>query len=497
MRISSGMIWSSVLYSTNRALSDYYALAEQNSSTKKVNRPSDDPSGTGSILNLRDHLSQMEQQQENIDTARGWLTQADDALNSMSEQIISCEELCEQAATGTLDADQRIMVAEQVRELYSSMLAIANTEFAGDSIFAGQEIDSNAYEMGLGADVTGGTLTDADVLSVEGGADTSILVEFLTADTVGTGASGDIEYRYSDDGGDTWTTATLAAGDTTLDLGTAQVELADGATTSIEGDTDGASIFVVRPAACYLGDDADGADVAQYGASSVTSEAAGVFSSNVVVRIDTGGDLTTDTIEYSYSTDGGSTWVEGNTATDGVFTVPGGTLRLSPDGGSTVDASEQFVITPHVADISVQISDSGSVVVNNVGKDIFGGMYQASGDDNATAVDGANLFETVGELIGALETNDQEAIGECLDKLEEAHALVTAAAADVGARENRLDAAETALGIREFNESSYMSDLEDVDMISLSTELEAAQAIYLSVVETSTNIMQLSLLNYL
>ena len=116
MRISSGMIWSSVLSSTNRALSDYYALAEQNSSTKKVNRPSDDPAGTGSILNLRDHLAQMEQQQENIDTARGWLTQADDALNSMSEQIISCEELCEQAATGTLDADQRLMVAEQVRE---------------------------------------------------------------------------------------------------------------------------------------------------------------------------------------------------------------------------------------------------------------------------------------------------------------------------------------------------------------------------------------------
>ena len=254
---------------------------------------------------------------------------------------------------------------------------------------------------------------------------------------------------------------------------------------------------MVRPAAYYLGDDADGADVSQYGSSSVTSEAAGVFSSNVVVRMDAGGDLTTDTIEYSYSTDGGATWVEGNTATDGVFTVPGGTLRLSPDGGSTVDAGEQFVITPHAADISVRISDSGSVVVNNVGKDIFGGMYQASGDDNAEAVGGANLFETVGELIGALETNDQEAIGDCLDKLEEAHALVTAAAADVGARENRLDAAETALGIREFNESSYMSDLEDVDMISLSTELEAAQAIYLSVVETSTNIMQLSLLNYL
>lgn len=497
MRISSSMIWDSVVNYTSAALSDYYKLSEQNASTKKINTPSDDPSATGNILNLRDTLSALEQYEENINTADGWLTQADDALTTMSELITSCLELAEQGATGTLSASDRLAVAAQARQLFSEMIQVANTEYAGDSIFAGQQTGSNAYASCLAADVTGGTLADADVLYVEGDSDSSILVEFTTSGAVGASATGDITYQYSTDGGDTWTTGTLASGDTTLDLGGVQVELADGAVVSTEDDADGASTFVVRPSAEYLGDDEDGADVIRYGVDPlIDCEAQGAFSDKVVVRIDS--DTTvTGTIEYSYSTDGGATWVTGNSAAGGILTVPGGTLTLSDGGASDLFAGDQLVITPHVADIDLDISESSSVTINNVGKDIFGGLYQATGEDYATAEDEPNLFETVGELIGALETNDQDAIAECLEKLKDAQEVVTSAAADVGARETRLTSMLNYLDLRNTNNTSRLSDIEDADLITLATQLEAAQTIYLSVVETSTNIMQLSLLNYL
>ncbi|BBD07665.1 flagellin [Desulfovibrio ferrophilus] len=497
MRVSNSMIWGSVISSTNKALSDYYALSEQNSTMKKVNSPSDDASATGSLLNLRDSLSALEQYQENIDTAAGYLSSADDALTTMSDLITYVMELAEQGATGTLSEAQRESLGEQVVEYYEEMISVANTEFMDDSIFAGQQTDVDTYAMGLGADVTSGTMTEADILTITGDTDHVYQVEFLGADTVGATASGDVDYQYSTDGGETWTIATLAMGDTTLDFGGVQVELADGTVVSDESDAAGASAFVIRPAAIYQGDDADGAEVMQYGSSSLTIEAEGSFSSKIAVRIDTGGDVTTDTIEYSYSTDGGSTWVEGNQADDGLLTVPGGTLSLQPDGGTTVAAGEQFVISPHTADIELSITDSSTITINNVGKDIFGGLYQAPGEDYATAEDEPNLFETVGELVGALSTNDQDAIAACLEKLSNAQEVVTSAAADVGAREQRLTAAEYTLEIRSGNQTSQLSDIEDVDIITLSVQLEAAEAVYTSVVETSTNIMQLSLINYI
>lgn len=497
MRISSSMVWTSVIGYTNSALSEYYALSEQNSTMKKVNTPSDDPLGTGAILNLRDSLSELEQFQENIDTATSWLSSADDALTTMSDLVTAIKELAEQGATGTLSEAQRESLAEQVSEYFEEMISVANTELMGDSIFAGQLTDVDAYTMGLSADVTGGTITANDVLEVSGDTESTIQVEFLDGGTVGTAATGDIDYQYSTDGGETWTTATLATGDTTLDLGGVQMELADGAVVSDEDDADGTSTLVVRPAAIYQGDDEDGAEVLQYGASSLTSKAEGGFGSKVVVRIDTGGDVTTDTIGYSYSTDGGNTWVEGNEAEGGILTVPGGTLTLGPDGGTTVDAGEQFVISPHTADIDLAISDSASITINNVGKDIFGGLYQARGEDYAMAEDDPNLFETVGRLVGALSSNDQDAVAECLDELDAAQEKLTSAAASVGAREQRLTDAAYTLDIRSDNQTSQLSSVEDVDIITLSVQLEAAEAVYTSVVETSTNIMKLSLLNYL
>ncbi len=494
MRVTNSMIFDSVIYNTNKTLAEYYALSEKNTTQREINRPSDDPGGTAVVLGLRAHVSRLEQYQANIDTARGFLTTADDALNTMSEHVTSARELAEQAATGTLSAEQRLMIADELRETFSEMLAVANTEYLDGSIFAGQRIDSDAYENSLYADVRSGTLTQADVLSVSGAAARSVLVRFADSGTVGGAA--DLDYQWSADGGQTWTDATLAAGDTDLVLGTCTLSLATGAAVGGEADAAGQTELLVRPAATYVGDTEDGASVTHFGASPVSAAASGVFAANVVVRIDADSDLSS-TIAYSYSTDGGATWVPGNTAGGGVLPVPGGTLTLTPDGGSAVTAGDQFTIVPEQAEVRLSISDSGSVAVNNVGKDVFGGLYQATGADEATPVDGANLFETMGRLIGALETDDQDTIADCLDALYEAQDVVLQGAADVGAREGRLDSAEAALALRMESDTSLMSGIEDADLTVLMVELTAAETAYRSVVETSSTIMQLSLVNLL
>ncbi len=497
MRVTNSMIYGSVIRNTNQALERYYALSEQNSTMRSLNRPSDDPNGAGTVLNLRDTVRSLAQYQENITTATGWLAAGDSALQQVSDLATHIEELAEQGATDTLSAEDRRLVAQSLREDWEQLLTLANTEYSGQSIFAGQRTDGSAYEIVLSIDVSGDTLSNASVLAVSGDTDLSLLVEFTDSGTVcGSNAIG---YRWSDDGGETWTEGTLAAGEDTLHLGSCSVQLASGATITASGE-DGGDSLVVRPAAVYLGDADDGATVTHYGATLVTAEASGDFSAGVLVRIDSASNASaaSNAVSYSYSTDNGASWVTGNTAQDWVFAIPGGTLELTAlASGASLATGEQFTVTPYDADIAMAISPTGSVTVNSVGKDIFGGLYQSPLASNASAVSGPNLLESVGKLIGALETDDTDAIGDCLAEIREAMESVEKAAASIGARESRLEWAASALTTQSDNAASAASSIEDADITTLMVKLEAAQTVYKSVVETSTNIMQLSLVNYL
>ena len=497
MRVTNSMIYDSVIRHTAKALENYYELSEQNASMKKVNSASDDPSGYSAILSLRDHMSLLEQYQENCDTASGWLSSADTALGEASSLIISILELAEQGATETLSADERAIVAASAREYLNTLITLANTDYNGNSLFAGQAIDSLAYELALYADVTDDTLDQDFVLSVDGEADHSIQVQFLTTGAVGGAA--DLDYRYSTDGGDTWTAATLSAGDTSLDLDTCIVELASGSVvTEKTGDGDGTSL-VVRPTALYVGDADDGAVVTSYADSVVTATANGLFDDSVVVRIDSDGSVASGAglVSYSYSTDGGNTWTEGRTSEDGIFKVDGGYLTLASNAGADVYAGDQYIIASDSSEVTLALSEGSSVAISTVGLDAFGGIYQARGETEASAVDGANLFESVGRLIGALETNDSDAIAACLDEIGEAQETLLAVESDVGSRENKVTAVDALLELRHSADENLLSSIEDVDVTELMVELESASTIYQSVVETSTTIMQLSLVNYI
>lgn len=492
MRISTNMIYNNAIRQMNSSLSQLTELNMMSASQKKLNKPSDDPAGMALVLDLRSTLSSISRYQENVDMAQGWLELADSELTQTSSTITSIIEKAEQAATGTITDDQRDIIAEEVRELYEQLISLANTEYAGQSIFAGHKTDGNAYEACLWATSLDDSIDDSAVESVTGDADNSILVEFTTDGTIG--GTDDLGYRYSTDGGDTWTEATLTAGERTLDLGGTRLTLADGTTvTAPTGDEDG-SRFLVRPSARYLGDDDDAVTITAYGATGVTAVAEGNFSGNVQVRIDADATLP-GAITYSYSMDGGSTWTAGGTTTDGVLELPGGNLALS---GGTLTAGDSFTIRPAEADINVTIGQDQDITVNNIGSDIFGGLTTnaVTGLDEL-AVDSGNLFEVVGNLIGCLETGDLDGVGDALEALETAQERVLSYAGAVGARVNRLDSQEASLEALQASVESHISSVEDADASTLTVELARAEYIYQAVLSSQAQIMNLSLLDYL
>ncbi len=504
MRVTQRNLYSTVVGRMNYSLSELMESNIQASSEKKVNKPSDDPVGTVRIMGFRDTIGQLDQYRENISSAKGWLNLADNTMLQVNTIVTRCKELAEQGATGTISAENREQISYEVRQLFQQLIGLSNTSFEDNSLFAGHKTQTPAFEEALWLTCNDGAVSNA-AFSISGDTNSTILVQFASNGNISTQPA----FRYSDDGGATWKTGTYTAipgGGQRLNLGGVNVDLDDSVTVTAsqnENDTDGTWLWI-RPTARYLGDDKDGVSVDPMQNTEVTGSAEGTWTRNVVVRIDETTTLADPAIRYSYSLDGGNTWVQSNVsspdslADSASFIVPGGVLTLTENTGNQLNEGDQFIIRPRTADINVQISESQTVTVNGVGKDIFGGIYKEPGASNASAVaiDGSierNLFETVGKLVGYLETNNQSGCQEALESLRTSSESILNYAASVGGRENRLETADAILSSMQLDTDEQLSKVEDVDLAALMTKLAQQELAYQAVLKSSSMIMQLSL----
>ncbi|WP_285907045.1 flagellar hook-associated protein FlgL [Pseudodesulfovibrio pelocollis] len=554
MRVSQQMLFSRYIHNLNTSLTTLMDLNTKAQTQKKINKPSDDPTGMTRILDHRDTLRSLDQYAENISTAKGWLGGADEALRQVSTLITRAKELATQAATGTVDGNNREQISYELRSIFEQMVGLANSSFEGKSLFAGQKVDGNAFEQIMWLTTNDENFGRTD-FTIQGSSDTTVLVQFI--DTTGATPAGDtmdlsdpnLGVRYSIDGGRTWLTngaLTFNAGQANLSLpasGTNVVFHSD-ATVKVN-DPDDPSVadgtwLWVRPSVRYVGDDKDAppmVDKLGIGSATVSATASGSFlSTNVTVRIDnTSAVAMNEAIRYSYSMDGGISWVTGNvaqadtTSNASVLSIAnGGILTLASNGGNTLQPGQQFVIRPRSADIKLDISSSERVRVNDVGKDIFGGIYMdpdavlAAGgaivtlsSENANRVfhsNGAprmaltvqgddefskNLFEVMGNLVAFTETNNQTGVQQMLENLNNAQAQILNKIADVGGRQNRLLVSENILGGLKFNEEALLSSIEDADVSELMTDLVQQQIVYEAVLRSTSMIMQLNLSKFI
>jgi flagellar hook-associated protein 3 FlgL len=596
MRVSLRNQYSTFLYNLQDTQSRLMDLNLQASSQKRINKPSDDAVGTAKVLNYRGSLAAIGQYQSNIDTATGWLNLADESMLQVSTILTTLKGLAEQGATGTMTASDREATSYQVRQLFNQLVSLSNTQYEGNSIFAGHKTAEDAFEEGLMV-----YDQDGNNLGLATGASTrSVLVQFVgeegTSATVGT--TSNIAYRYTSDGGTTWKTGSLdATAPHVLDLGGVSVTLADGyevaLTPASNTKTSSGSWLTVAPTAIYQGDhekqsavvygsanptfsalplggfsqdvqvaipggvtlgsgtafDVDitvngetwtasvdnstatpviqtpyggiqlsgtapasaqtftvrskATGVQSFGAD-VNAVGEGIFGGDVLVRIDADAVIGSGSaIAYSYSTDGGVNWstrhTAANTGSPAELLVPGGKLVLSARGTSdSLAAGDQLIIHPQTAGRDLEISAGEFLRINNVGSEIFGGYYSGGSEPVFSESNGAkNIFVTVGKLVAALENNDQQGCADALDDLQAAQEYFSTQLASVGARENRLDVAGTILSGLKLNETERMSNIEDVDLATLLTELANQQLSYEAVLKSSSMIMKMSLVNYL
>ena len=507
MRVTQRSMYGQMLTNMNKSLSDLMNSNIQAASEKRINRPSDDPSGMARVLNYRASLDNIAQYQANVGTATGWLKTADSVLSTQVTTVLTrFSELCEQGATGSMTAENREEISYEMRQLFKQIVQYANQTYEGHHIFAGHKTAGTAFEEALNVTCNDKTFATADVdFSVEGAAEKTVVVQFRDSGPLTTGMA----VQYSEDSGKTWKDGTVTVDGSgtfsTIALGGQSITVhhpggipptATAVDKNKPNETDNGTWLYVRPTAVYKGDDNDAIEVARYGSGLATGVAQGYFPSDVDVRLDSAGPPYT----YSYSVDGGSTWVTGNEATGNRLLVPGGFLDLDTSGGAAA-AGDQFVIHPRRADISLEISSGEYIKINNIGKDVFGGVYQSPSDAWPKTVygndDARNLFEVLGRAVAYAETNSQSGCQRALEEIKTARSVILTFAASTGGRENRLKAASDMLSNMELTETQTLSNVEDVDFSKLMTQLAQQQLAYQSVLKSSSMIMQMSLLNYI
>lgn len=143
---------------TARNLNAHYgrlATSTQRLSTGlRVNSAADDAAGLAIRELQRADIAALHQGARNANDAISMIQTADGAMGIIDEKLVRLKELAEQAATGTYDSTQRLMIESEYQAMASEITRIANaTDFNGIQLLDGT-LSSDTHD-GSGLTATG------------------------------------------------------------------------------------------------------------------------------------------------------------------------------------------------------------------------------------------------------------------------------------------------------------------------------------------------------
>jgi flagellar hook-associated protein 3 FlgL len=137
MRITQRMMTERAIEYMDENLKRLYQLQEKVASGKEFQRPSDNPSGVTSALNLRSVLKMNTAYLDSAATTESWMSATDFALIQTNQLATRALNLTRQGMSDTLGAEQRNTLAAELDMVLQQVLSVANTNHQGNYIFGG------------------------------------------------------------------------------------------------------------------------------------------------------------------------------------------------------------------------------------------------------------------------------------------------------------------------------------------------------------------------
>ncbi len=138
MYINSNSMATQVSNNLTSHYSDLKTSTERLSSGLRINSAADDAAGLAIRELMRTDIAALQQGVRNANDAISLIQTADGALGIIDEKLTRMKELAEQAATGTYDSTQRLMIESEYQAMASEITRIANaTDFNGIHLLDG------------------------------------------------------------------------------------------------------------------------------------------------------------------------------------------------------------------------------------------------------------------------------------------------------------------------------------------------------------------------
>jgi len=245
-RVTEKIKFDLVNSNLSRVQNQYAELMEKLSTMKEVNRPSDDPLGTGKILDYRSSLNYIEQCNENGDTVRSWLTMTESNLTSVYDILVQVKELALAQGSGTASTETRQIAAASLETLIGQFRSLANAKFGDYYLYGGTRTETEPF-----AESAAPARVDSPIPGSENGFNGTAASEGTYTGTsnrtsvvriVSGGAFGTATCEISSDGGKTW-------GSESPVPGTGVIPLGDGVEMTLTAGTEdlaAGDIFTVR-----------------------------------------------------------------------------------------------------------------------------------------------------------------------------------------------------------------------------------------------------------
>lgn len=139
-----------------------YTLQEQAATGKKFQTIDADPVSAERVRMLREAKEAALHYETNITRSKTQLDTADTALDEATNLLIRAKEIALAMGNETTAAPERSISAQEIVSLYDSMLNVANTEAAGEFIFAGFMTNTRPFQPN-GTYVGDSNLKEVDV----------------------------------------------------------------------------------------------------------------------------------------------------------------------------------------------------------------------------------------------------------------------------------------------------------------------------------------------
>ncbi|MBU3126684.1 flagellar hook-associated protein FlgL [Clostridium tagluense] len=446
MRVTNKMLSNNFLRDMRTNLTNMSRIQGQMTSGKQITKASDDPFKSSRIMQMYTDIDSNKQYNSNIKNSINWLDTTDTALSHAGNVVGRIEELLVSAGNGGYGSEQRQAIKDEINQRIQEVSQILNTSFDGKYIFGGT--DGTSKPVVTGKDSLG---NDELICS------TKVVGKPMAGGMTYSGATVDANKTFS----------ISINGEVPMKTVTLSTAITSGTTTMKEAET--------------------------------------ILQTGIKTTIDNanGAKLPTD-----------PSYIQQVTVTE----TNDGRFNITPSG--TVTFSEDATVPPPIPPATAATTAKDLGLIQGPDKLLVEVSQGVTMDYNITASQvinygtGANenLMKLLGDITKHLNSKPADSAGipnptyaddikaltnADLGGIQKVTTNILKLRSEAGAKQNRMESAETRNEDQNFNMTEILSATEDIDITEKTMEYATMQTVYMASLQTSAKVLQPSLLDYL